>query len=141
MRQLILVLALCAASGGSVQAASVCAKKVCVDVDVMRTYEEMKRGLQGRDGLADHQGMLFVFDRESICRFWMKDMKFSIDIIWLNSKRSIVTIAAAVPACTADPCEVYSPDKEARYVLEVPSGFTSKYHLKVGDVLKFKGIH
>ncbi len=125
----------------SVYAASVCAKKVCVDVDVMKTSEEMKRGLQGRDGLGENQGMLFVFDRDFLHRFWMKDMKFAIDIIWLDRRGRIVTIASAVPACKADPCEVYSPVKEARYVFEVPSGFAVKHRLKVGDVLTLKGIH
>ncbi len=120
--------------------ASVCVKDVCVSVEVVSQPEAMQRGLQGRDSLADNHGMLFVFKDDDFQRFWMKDMKFAIDIVWIDDQHRIVTIAASRPPCESGPCEVYSPSKKARYVLEVPSGFMRKNKLKEGNVFEFKGI-
>jgi len=141
MRRVLVLIGILLGAAMPVQAASVCAKKTCVEVDVMRTFEEMQRGLQGRDGLAEGKGMLFVFEQNGFHRFWMKEMKFAIDILWLNSQGEIITVAPDCPACVNDPCEVYAPTQEARYVLEVPSGYTLAHHWKLGDRLKLKGIH
>src|SRR3989338_5701660 len=54
-----------------------------VRVTVADTPESRERGLSGRDGLASDEGMLFVFQNDGYHTFWMKDMLFSIDIIWL----------------------------------------------------------
>ena len=123
------------------QGALVCKDKICVAVEVVSSLEDMKRGLQGREGLKPNHGMLFNFDYEDYQRFWMKDMKFSIDIIWIDSQKKIVTIAPSKAACTQDPCEVYSSTLKAKYVLEVPAGFTKKHKFRQGDQLVFQGIN
>lgn len=122
-------------------AASVCIKKVCIDVEVMRTPQELSKGLQGRDGLADNQGMLFVFDREEQHRFWMKGMRFAIDILWIDAQGRIVFIAPSCPPCMGEPCAVYGAPKKARYVLELVSGSSTKHQLKVRDKVILKDIH
>ena len=76
--------------------------------------------------------MLFVFDHDDRYRFWMKDMKFPIDIIWLDRRDRIVTIHENVSPCPADPCPVYTPPANARYVLEVSAGFSRAHDLKPG---------
>ncbi len=118
------------------QAATVCAKDTCVDVEVVTTMEDMQRGLQGRDSLADHHGMLFVFTSDDYQRFWMKDMKFAIDMIWIDYQHHMVAIAPSRPPCTQEPCTVYVSSQKARYVLEVPAGFALKHHWKEGDILQ-----
>ncbi|MBF0489452.1 MAG: DUF192 domain-containing protein [Candidatus Omnitrophica bacterium] len=122
-------------------AASACVKDVCVKVEVVRSSEDMRRGLQGREGLADHQGMLFVFESEDIQRFWMKDMKFAIDMLWIDASNRIVSIASSVAPCQKDPCEVYASSQKALYVLEIPAGFSLKNNLRMGDVFQFKDIN
>ena len=67
-------------------------------------------------------------------------MRFSLDMIWINGDRQIVYIAPNVPACTSDPCAVYTPDKDARYVLEIASGYASAHQWQLGDSLDLKDI-
>lgn len=57
------------------------AKKI--KAEVVDNEEARMKGLSGRDNLADDEGMFFVFEKSDIYPFWMKDMKFAIDIIWI----------------------------------------------------------
>ncbi len=118
----------------------VCHTKHCVNVEVVSKSEDTSRGLMYRDRLGKDKGMLFVFNQDSRYRFWMKNMKFSLDILWIDQQGTIVSIALDVPACAVDPCPGYTPEKEARYVLELNSGYTKAHHWKVGDKLELKGI-
>jgi uncharacterized protein len=93
------------------------------------------RGLGGRDKLADGAGMLFVFPRSGIHTFWMKDMKFPIDIFWIENNRvvDLVERAAAFPAGTPDEfLPVYRPDVPARFVFETPAGFAERHGIVIG---------
>ena len=122
------------------QPAQVCTMDVCVNVEVVSGKKDMERGLQGRQGLGHNRGMLFVFDHDDRYRFWMKDMKFPIDIIWLDRQDRIVAVVENVPPCAADPCPVYMPPAKARYVLEVSAGFSRAHDLKPGGRVIVKGI-
>ena len=102
----------------------VCAADACVNAEVVTKKADQQRGLQGRTGLGQNQGMLFVFTKDERYRFWMKDMKFPIDILWLDSQGLIVSVSENAPVCLADPCPVYAPPQDARYVLEVGAGFS-----------------
>lgn len=79
--------------------------------------------------------MLFVFPKDGTYSFWMKDMLFAIDIIWLDANARVVFAAEHVvpesyPA-------IFTPHTAARYVLELPAGFVAEHHIGVGDVLTF----
>src|SRR3989344_4795926 len=88
-----------------------------------------------RQDLAENEGMLFIFAESRQHPFWMKDMKFPIDIIWLNENMSIVYIKK--DARPESYPKIYSPDKDSKYVLEVVSGFAEKHALKIGDKIEF----
>jgi len=106
-----------------------------LDVWLARSPKELSQGLSIVDELKEDQGMLFVFSYLDEHAFWMKDMKFPIDIIWLDSEKKIVSIKA-----NADPKnfpENYQPTSPALYVLEVTNGFTKKHSLKEGDQLEW----
>ncbi len=118
----------------------VCSTEVCVDADVVSNAGALMRGLQGKDGLAPNRGMLFVFPKEELYRFWMKDMKFALDILWLDGKGTIVDLREHVPPCAAQPCPVYAPVHEARYVLEVNQGFIRAHGWKRGVPLSIKNL-
>ena len=60
--------------------------------DISATHEQRTKGLSVKDALAENEAMLFVFDVEAEHRFWMKDMKFPIDIIWISSDKIVVDI-------------------------------------------------
>ena len=102
-----------------------------VHVDVADTPALREKGLGGRAGLAEGQGMLFVFQQDGLYAFWMKDMSFAIDIIWLNSDGKIVYRAQSVSPDTYP--QAFRPDSPSRYVVELPAGFAKEYNLHIGD--------
>jgi len=107
-----------------------------VIVEIADTAPERRRGLSGRDGLEPGFGMLFIFPSEGVYSFWMYRMKFPIDMIWMDSGGRVVYIVEdAQPCGDSLVCPVYTPDKPAKYVLEVNAGFVKMADLKLGDVV------
>ncbi len=105
-------------------------------VEVVDTDQSRALGLSGRENLGDNSGMLFVFDDETSERcFWMKDMNFAIDMVWLNSKREVVYIKGDVKPETYP--ESFCPDEPAKYVLEVVSGRAEQLGINEGVELRF----
>jgi len=121
-------------------APEVCHLKDCVTLEVVSKQDDMERGLMYRTSLDQNKGMFFVFTKDDKYSFWMKNMHFNLDILWIGVDGRIVFIGQNIPACAKDPCGVYTPDKEARYVLELNSGFTTTHRWMVGDKLDLKGI-
>jgi uncharacterized protein len=97
--------------------------------EVVASEEKMQKGLGGRDGLCPDCAMLFKFQQPGIYPFWMKDMRFSLDIIWINQGK-IVYLKKNIPADSKD---VLTPSVQAESVLEVNAGTADKLGLKVGD--------
>ena len=89
-----------------------------------------------RGGLADNRGMLFLFPQENFYPFWMKNMRFPLDIIWIDKDKRIVDIKTDVPTCNQT-CESLTPGDKALYVLEVNAGFAKKNEIKIGDRVSF----
>jgi uncharacterized protein len=114
----------------------VCLREACYFVDVADTPEAREQGLMARSSLEKEQGMFFIFDEEGIYPFWMKNMLFAIDIIWLDKSARVVHVASNVPPCTQQPCTVYTPAAKAMYVLEIPAGDTALHGIIIGDTLK-----
>ena len=108
-----------------------------LDVYVADSATERQRGLGGREYLAQDQGMIFVFSEDGSYTFWMKDMHFPIDILWLASDGRIVTIAPHVAPDTY-PEKTFSPTEPARYVLEVNAGFVDARGVEEGDYVHFQ---
>ena len=94
-----------------------------------------RAGLMNHNELEKDHGMLFIFEEEKIHSFWMKNMKFSIDIVWIDSNEYIVHIEKDLPPCE-DNCVIYAPEKESKYVLEVESGFTDEHKINIGEPLE-----
>jgi hypothetical protein len=109
-----------------------------VKVDLALTGDEQTQGLSGRPSLAQNTGMLFVFNRPDKYLFWMKDMNFSIDMIWITTGMQVDYIEKnATPGSYP---ATYGPGENngtAKYVLEVPSGFADQNNLKIGDIVHF----
>ncbi len=102
-----------------------------ISVTLATTPAEQERGLGGRSGLSDHEGMLFVFPHDAVYKFWMKDMHFAIDMIWMTGDGTIMYIQPNVSPSTYP--HAFGPDTPARYVLEVPANFAQMYGIKAGD--------
>lgn len=101
------------------------------------TEEERQRGLMFREKINTDQGMLFVFQENDILSFWMKNMNFSLDILWVNQEKSIVHIESAVPPCKDPECPSYFSPIPARYVVELKAGSVKAHRLKIYDQLEF----
>lgn len=111
--------------------------KVSITAELAVTDEERTRGLMFREIIHPDQGMLFIFDKEGIHGFWMKNMRFSIDILWLDKKKRIIHIERHVPPCKKEPCPSYYPTIPAKYVLELKAGHVDENQLKLYDRLEF----
>src|SRR3989344_2021969 len=91
--------------------------------------------IAGKKELKKDEGMLFVFNHTGKYPFWMKDMNFPIDIIWIGEDLRVVYIKKdAKPESYP---ETFTPNQDAKYVLEVFSSFSEKNNLKEGDRVKF----
>jgi len=117
-----------------------------IKAEVADSDAERQKGLSGRSALGKDSGMLFVISNgKATPTFWMKDMKFAIDIIWIHSSSGdvkagkIIQIdknAEAPKAGTSDSnLNRYSPKSAVDYVLEVNSGYSDSHNIKVGDSL------
>lgn len=106
-----------------------------VKVDLALTSKDQEQGLSGREILKEDEGMLFVFDHLDKYSFWMKDMNFPLDIIWINNDLQVVYIEKnAKPESYP---KTFTPTQNTRYVLEVNALFSEKNNLKVGDPVEF----
>ncbi len=104
-----------------------------VHVTIADTPDKREQGLSGRKGLAPDEGMLFVFPGDGQYGFWMKDMLFSIDIVWVSASSTVVDIQANVSPDTYP--SVFQPKAAARYVLELPAGFAKLYNVQKGGAV------
>lgn len=112
---------------------------IVLDAEIADDSAKIQRGLMFREMLPENRGMLFIFDEERKYQFWMMNMKFNIDMIWLDANGKVVHIvedaepcidAAHTSLCT------FSPDEPARYVLEVNSGFVQRYGINEDSVMR-----
>ncbi|MEK7588430.1 MAG: DUF192 domain-containing protein [Patescibacteria group bacterium] len=106
-----------------------------LNVDLALTAKEQERGLSGRKELKENAGMLFVFNLTTVHYFWMKDMNFSIDMIWLDEFGQVVYIQKNVSPDSYP--TLFGPNKSSKYVLETQAGFSEKNNIEVGMKANF----
>ncbi|MCX6745280.1 MAG: DUF192 domain-containing protein [Candidatus Parcubacteria bacterium] len=108
-----------------------------ISIELAKTPEQIINGLSNRSNLKDNQGMLFIFSDKRYRSFWMKDMKFPLDMIWIDDNK-IIGIAANVPVPAQGDSNppVYRSDSEVNYVLEINGGAAEKNNFKVGDEIE-----
>ena len=107
-----------------------------VHVTIADTISSRERGLGDRTGLAPDEGMLFVFASDAKYGFWMKDMHFPIDILWLSGRGEVLDMRKDVSPATYP--AIFTPKAPARFVLELPAGFSEAYNVKIGDEVKMR---
>jgi uncharacterized membrane protein (UPF0127 family) len=102
-----------------------------VHVDLATTPAAQEKGLGGRTSLAPGSGMLFIFPQDGRYAFWMKDMSFPIDIIWMDDTGKVIYVVPDLSPQTYP--HSYGPIALSRFVLEVPAGFAASHRVQVGD--------
>jgi uncharacterized membrane protein (UPF0127 family) len=111
---------------------------VRLQADVALTADEQTRGLSIKNAIQSNEGMLFPYETPRILSFWMKDMKFPIDIIWLSADKRVVHIEENLQPCSPLlPCPSYAPDVPAQFVLETKAGFSSSNGISEGTPVEF----
>jgi uncharacterized membrane protein (UPF0127 family) len=116
---------------------SVVIGETTIQAEVAVDDKEWVAGLSGREKIAENSGMLFIFNDYASRTFWMKDMKFPLDIIWISDGK-IVGVETAAPPSVNQPFETYSSPGPVNMVLEVNAGTVKKKGIKVGEVALIK---
>lgn len=110
-----------------------------INVEIADTDALRERGLSGRESLGEKDGMLFVFPEKGTYGFWMKDMRFPIDIVWI-SNGNIVGVEKNIDPQIGAPIQklkIYYPPQEVDVILEVTAGRSDNLGIKTGDEIEF----
>lgn len=100
-------------------------------IEVARSEEEKQTGLMKRDSMPDNHGMIFIFPDEAPRGFWMKNTRFPLDILFLNSSFRVVSIHTMFPYDET----VIPSDFPAQYAIELNKGEAAAAGVKVGDTI------
>jgi uncharacterized protein len=100
-----------------------------------KTSEEQELGLAKYKKIDMNQGMLFLFNKPDYYSFWMKDMRFPIDIIFISGNK-VVDIFQKVPVSLNENLPVYTTKTKADKVLEINAGLAKKYNIEIGSKVK-----
>lgn len=104
---------------------------------IAKTDKEKEIGLSSKNDLPSNTGMIFLFDTPGMYAFWMKDMKFPLDIIYIKGDK-IVTIINNLqnPTPNNDTWQIVKPIEASNLVLEINAGLAKKYNFQIGDSVK-----
>lgn len=108
--------------------------KGALEAELADTSASRALGLSGRTKMGDDEGLLFAFDKPGRYGFWMKDMNFPLDIIWINENGIVVSLERDVATSSYPQTFMNQPD--ASYVLEVNAGMAKKFGLYLGSKVK-----
>ncbi len=98
-------------------------------------------GLMYTDSLKENSCMLFIFDSESKPGIWMYNMKFPIDILWINKDLSIVDIKENLQPCkNIFTCDISYPKAESKYIIELNAGYVKSHNIQLGTKINLKEI-
>lgn len=107
-----------------------------IAISVADTPATREQGLSGTGALPEDTGKLFVFDDMGMYGFWMKDMAYALDIVWLDGTLTVVDITKDIRPDTYP--TVFYPKRDILYALEVPAGFTDAASIGIGQMFRFE---
>lgn len=102
---------------------------------VANTSAAITKGLGGLASLPENQGMLFSFDKAGDWCFWMKGMRFPLDIIWLNTQKTVIYLKPNVSPKTYP--QTFCPSAQARSVIELDAGQIKQAGIRLNQTLSF----
>jgi uncharacterized membrane protein (UPF0127 family) len=106
-----------------------------INAEVATTTKARETGLSGRPCILPNQGMLFEFSTAGRYQFWMKDMKFPIDIVWISPAHKVAAIEIDFKPSTYP--EVRANALPAQYVLELKANRSQELHMAIGTSVSF----
>ncbi len=107
-----------------------------LEVEVARTERERAIGLMFRESLDEDSGMIFVYEEDSKEKFWMKNCKIHLDMIFIDKTGVIIDIVKSAPPCYDEPCKFYGPSVPYRFVIETNGGWADGKGINIGDKIK-----
>lgn len=108
--------------------------KGAIQVEVAQSKASRELGLSGRPSMGNDEGILFVFDAPGKYGFWMKDMNFPLDIIWINESGLVVDIERNLTPDSYP--KTFINEVDASYVLEINAGLAKEFGLFLGSKVK-----
>jgi len=116
--------------------ATVVIKQTEFTVDLAITPKEKTKGLSFRKNLPSKHGMLFIYENKDQYPFWMKDMNFPLDFIWIDGN-IIVDITKNIPPANSTNMQIVKPIVPANKILEINAGEIDTYNIQIGDIVTF----
>ena len=105
-----------------------------LDIEIAQTDYETQTGLMYRKSMEEHQGMLFIFQEEQPRSFYMKNTEFSLDIIYINKKKKVVSIKKNTIPYDKNSLPSGEP---VLYVLEIKAGLSDRWGIENGDSVRW----
>ncbi len=106
------------------------------DLMTAKSDKEKQVGLSKEKSLSPNSGMIFSFEKPDYYAFWMRDMKFPIDILYINKDKIVTIYRNVAPPSSNGALPLYRPTQPADTVIELPAGTADKYNIKEGDQVK-----
>jgi len=103
-----------------------------LEVELATTFEEQSLGLMYRDKLEENGGMLFVYPRENVLSFWMKDTRIPLSIAFIKADGRIIQIESMKPYSL----DTHVSKEKAKYALEMNEGWFRIHNVREGDTVK-----
>ncbi|MEK7170635.1 MAG: DUF192 domain-containing protein [Patescibacteria group bacterium] len=109
-------------------------------LSVAATDAKRARGLSGRESMRENEGMLFTFAKRDFQGIWMKEMRFPLDILWLNKEGAGAFTVVDIKENAAPETypEIFLPKELASHVIELNGGTAGKNGIGIGSVLTVK---
>ncbi|SEM19236.1 hypothetical protein SAMN04487910_4384 [Aquimarina amphilecti] len=108
---------------------------ISLDIEIADNDYERETGLMYRKTMEEKRGMLFIQEKFKLQSFYMKNTLIPLDIIYIDDQYKIVSFQK-----DAKPLDETSlpSEKPAKYILEINSGLSDQWNLKIGDSISFK---
>ena len=106
-----------------------------INVELANTPDLRERGLSGRTSMSADHGMLFVFQQSGVYGFWMKDMNYPLDMVWVDANHRVVSVNSDIATSTYP--DAIFPAGYVLYVIELNAGVADKFGIATGTVLDF----
>ena len=107
-------------------------------VEVVSTPQALQQGLSNRTYLQPRHGMLFKFAKEGVQSMWMPNMNFPLDIVWIDSNKTVIKIEQnATPCSNTHNCKSYGSSYPVLYAIELNAFDANRMGIQVGSQLSF----
>ncbi len=110
--------------------------KAKIDLEIADNDYERQLGLMNRKEMKENEGMLFIFPRQDYQSFWMRNTLISLDIMFVNDQKEIVTIHKNTKILSETS---YPSSAPSIYVVETLAGFADRHNIQVGDKIDWMG--